>query len=54
VCEALLAVKTLCLEAAISEHLGDLCILLAVLAKDELTLVVVVFVLATSPVFAAL
>lgn len=41
-------------EPPVTEHLRDLRILLAVLTEDELTLVVVVLVLASSPVLASL
>lgn len=41
VCQALLAVEALGLEAAVAEHLDDLGILLALLIEDQLALVAV-------------
>ena len=48
------AVEALRLQAAVAQHLDDLRVLLALLLEDELALLVVVLVLATAPVLAAL
>lgn len=53
-CETLLAVEALSLKTTVSEHFGDLCVLLAVFTEDELALVIVVLVLSTSPIFTTL
>lgn len=52
--ETLLAVEALSLETTVSEHFGDLSVLLAVFTEDELALVVVILVLSTSPIFTTL
>ena len=52
--QPLLAIEALRLYSAVTEHFGNLCVLLAVLAEDEFALVVVVLVLSTSPVLASL
>ena len=53
-CQPLLTVEAHCLETAVSQHLGNLRILLAVFTEDQLALVVVVLVLSTSPVLSTL
>ena len=53
-CEALLAVEALGLQTAVTEHLRDLRVLLAVLAEDQLALVIVVVVLSTPTVLSTL
>ena len=53
-CQPLLTAEAHCLETAVSQHLGNLRILLAVFTEDQLTLVVVVLVLSTSPVLSTL
>jgi hypothetical protein len=50
----LLAVEALRLQPAVPQHLGDLSILLPVLAEDQLALVVVILVFTTSPIFSSL
>jgi hypothetical protein len=45
VCEAKRAVKALCFQSAVTQHLEDLCVLLTVFLEDELSLLVVVLVL---------
>jgi hypothetical protein len=52
--EALLAVEAERFEAAVAEHLEDLGIFLAFFFEGQLALLVVVFVLATTPVFTSL
>ena len=52
--EALLAVEALRLQAPVPEHLRHLRVLLAVLAEDQLALVVVVVVLSTPAVLSTL
>jgi len=52
--EPLLAIKAQCLEPPVTEHLHHLGILLAVFLEDQLSLVVVVFILSTSPILATL
>lgn len=52
--EALLSVEAHGFYAAVTEHLGDLGVLLTVRPEHELALVVLVLVLATAPVLAAL
>jgi hypothetical protein len=54
VCQALLAVKAHRLKAPVTEHLGNLGILLAIFAEDKLSLVVVVLVLSSPPVLSSL
>ena len=52
--QSLLAVEAQSLQASISQHLRYLRVLLPILTEHQLALVVVVFVLSTSPVLAAL
>ena len=52
--EAFLAVEAERFEAAVAEHLEDLGVFLTFLFKGQLTLLVVVFVLATTPIFTSL
>lgn len=52
--KALLAVEALGLETAVPQHLDDLGVLLPVFTEDQLALVVVVLVFATSPIFSSL
>lgn len=52
--EALLAVEAGGVEAAVSEHLDDLGVLLAILLEGELTLVVLVLVLSATTVLSSL
>jgi siroheme synthase (precorrin-2 oxidase/ferrochelatase) len=52
--QSLLAIEAHRLNASVSEHLDDLRIFLAVFTKDELTLVVLVLVLSSSPVLSTL
>ena len=54
VSKTLLAIEALRLETAVTKHLDDLGILLAVFTEDELALVIVVLVLSTSPVLSTL
>jgi hypothetical protein len=53
-CEAARAVEALGLETAVSEHLDDLGVFLALLLEDELPLLVVVLVLTPTPVLTTL
>jgi hypothetical protein len=48
------AVEALCLQTAVAEHLDDLGIFLALLLEDEFALLVVVLVLTTASILAAL
>ena len=52
--EPLLTIEAQSFQSAISKHFGDLSVLLSVFSEDEFTLVILVFVLASSPVFTAL
>jgi hypothetical protein len=52
--KALLAIEALGLETAVPQHLDNLGVLLPVLTEDQLALVVVVLVFATSPIFSTL
>lgn len=53
-CQSLLAVEALSFKTTITKHFCYLGILLSVLAEHKLTLVIIVFVLSTSPVLATL
>lgn len=52
--QSLLAVEAERLQAPVTQHLHDLCILLAFFLEDKLSLLVVVFVLSTTAVLTAL
>jgi hypothetical protein len=52
--QALLAIKTLSLEASVAQHFHDLGVFLAILLEYEFALLVVVFVLSTTPVLTTL
>jgi hypothetical protein len=54
VCQSLLSIKALGLQASVSQHLCHLCILLSVFSKHQLSLVVIVLVLSTSPILSSL
>ena len=53
-CQTLLAVEAQRFQSAITKHLDNLRVLLAVLTEDELSFVIVVLVLSTSPVLSSL
>lgn len=53
-CQPLLAIEALCLKATVPQHFYYLGVFLSVLAEHKLALVVVVFILSTSPVLATL
>lgn len=52
--QSLFTVEALRLKPSITKHLRYLCVFLPVFPEDQLTLVIVVLVLSTSPVFASL
>ena len=52
--QTLLAIEAKCLQTTVAQHLHYLCVLLALLLEDELTLLVVVLVLSTTAVLTAL
>ena len=53
-CQSLLAVETLCVQPAVAQHLEDLSVFLAFLLEGQLSLLVVVFVLASTPILTTL
>lgn len=53
-CQSLLPIKALCLQSAISQHLCYLGILLSIFTEYKFTLVIVILILPTSPIFPAL
>jgi hypothetical protein len=52
--QSLLTVEAECFETTVPKHFGYLGVFLAIFTEDEFTLVVVVLVLSSSPVFATL
>ena len=52
--QSLLAIEALGFQTTVSKHLDHLGIFLAVFLEDELSFVIIVLVLATSPVFSSL
>jgi hypothetical protein len=53
-CQSLLAIKALGFQPTIAQHLRHLGIFLSIFAENKFPLVVVIFVLSTSPIFATL
>lgn len=52
--QSLFTVETLGLKPPITKHLGDLGVFLSVFTEDKFSLVVVVFILSTSPILSTL